>query len=171
MIAQREAKARYLRGLKRNKKSKDILENIHDRDRKEKLAYLRYLGVQRQDGEMIKRFFVLIILGIHTKEALADLIRKKNFFKEVQNLFIYYANCRDGKVIIKKEDAGKKIDRAISKYSKFKIIFPKRLTHCKIAGAKGGKSEPLLQIVLHWKNIAQGIKTPCLNIFDLTANN
>jgi len=53
--------------------------------------------------------------------------------------------------------------------SDFKIIFPKGLTHCKIIGIKGEVSRPLLQIVFHWKNIAQGIKTPCLNIFDLTA--
>ena len=167
---QREEKARYLRGLKRNRKSKDILKNIHNRDRKEKLDYFKYLSVQKQDREMIKRFFVLITLGIHTKEALTDLIKKKDLFREVQNLYIYYTNCRKGKVIIKKENAGKRINRIIGKYPKFEIIFPKGLTHCKIAGIKDNISKPLLQVVLHWKNIAQGIKTPCLNIFDLTVN-
>ncbi|MEA2113737.1 MAG: hypothetical protein U9P63_03745 [Patescibacteria group bacterium] len=167
---QREEKARYLRNLKRNKKSKDILKDIQKRDREEKLEYLNCLNAQKQNAEMIKRFFILITLGIHTKEPLADLI-KKNFFKEVQNLFIYYANYHKGKVIIRREDAGEQVNKIISKYSDFKIIFPKGLTHCKIVGFKNGKSEPLLQIVLHWKNIAQGIKTPCLNIFDLTTNN
>ena len=168
---QREKKARYLRDLKRNKKSKDILRNIQKRDREEKLKYLNYLSIQKQDAEMIKRFFILISLGIHTKEPLADLIKEKNFFKEVQNLFIYYANYHKGKVIVRREDAGEQVNRIISKYSDLKIIFPKGLTYCKIVGLKNGQSEPLLQIVLHWKNIAQGIKTPCLNIFDLTANN
>ena len=168
---QREKKARYLRNLKRNKKSKDILRNIQKRDREEKLKYLNYLSIQKQDAEMIKRFFILISLGIHTKEPLADLIKEKNFFKEVQNLFIYYANYHKGKVIVRREDAGEQVNRIISKYSDLKIIFPKGLTYCKIVGLKNGQSEPLLQIVLHWKNIAQGIKTPCLNIFDLTANN
>ena len=171
LITQREEKARYLRNLKRNKKSKDILKNIQKRDREEKLEYLNYLSVQKQDAEMIKGFFILITLGINTKEPLVDLIKEKNFFKEVQNLFIYYANYHKGKVIVRREDTGERVNKIISKYSDFKIVFPKGLTHCKIAGIRGSKSEPLLQIVLHWKNIAQGIKTPCLNIFDLTPNN
>jgi len=29
-----------------------------------------------------------------------------------------------------------------------------------------GDWEKLLRIVLHWKNVFQGIATPCLNIFD-----
>ncbi len=171
-ITRKEEKARYLRNLKKNKKSKDILKDIQKRDREEKLEYLNYLTAQKQDSETIKRFFILVTLGIHTKDALADLIKEKNFFKkEIQNLFIYYANCHKDKIIIRKEDAGEQVNRIISKYSDFKIIFPKGLTHCKIVGLKNGKAEPLLQVVLHWKNIAQGIKTPCLNIFDLTTNN
>ena len=79
---QREKKARYLRDLKRNKKSKDILRNIQKRDREEKLKYLNYLSIQKQDAEMIKRFFILISLGIHTKEPLADLIKEKTSLKK-----------------------------------------------------------------------------------------
>ncbi|MCG2808900.1 MAG: hypothetical protein L6275_00970 [Candidatus Portnoybacteria bacterium] len=167
---QREEKARYLRNLKRNKKSKIILKDISERDRSEKLEYLNYLSAQKQDGETIKRFFILILLGIHTKEILFELIKEKNFFEEVQNLFVYYANYHKDKIIIRKEDAGDRVSKILNRYSNFKIIFPDGLSHCKIAGAKGDKSEPLLQIVFHWKNVAQGIKTPCLNIFDLTTN-
>jgi len=58
---------------------------------------------------------------------------------------------------------------AVKILNDFKIIFPDNKTHCKIVGIGGNSVEPLLQIVFHWKNIAQGIKTPCLNIFDLTA--
>lgn len=168
-ITKREEKARYLRNLKRNRESKIILRDIREKDRTEKLEYLNYLKTQKQNKEMIKRFFILIMLGIHTKEVLADLIKENNFFKEAENLFIYYANYYKGKIIIKKEDAGERISKIIKKYSGFKIIFPKELTHCKIVGIKDDASNPLLQIVLLWKNIAQGIKTPCLNIFDLTA--
>lgn len=171
-ITQKEEKARYLRILakKGNKKSKSILDDIQKKDKKEKIEYLAYLGNQKQQKKMVKRFFILITSGIHRKEELENLIKKDNFFKEIQNLFIYYSNYHKSKIIIRSENVGKRIGKILKRYSDFKIIFPKGLTHCKIVGAKGRVSKPLLQIVFHWKNIAQGIKTPCLNIFDLTAN-
>ena len=171
LILQKEEKARYLRELKRrkNKIAENILDLIHERDKKEKIEYFNYLKRQKQRKEMIKRFFVLITLGIHKKEVLENLIKSNNFFQEIQNLFVYYSNIFRGKVIIRKEDPGEKVRRILEKFSDFAIIFPKNVTHCKIVGIKkNGSQEPLLQIVLHWKNIAQGIKTPCLNIFDLT---
>jgi len=167
---QKEEKARYLRKLaNKNKKARDVLNNIHGKDKKEKIKYLVYLNNKRQQKKMVKRFFILIILGIHRKEELENLIKKDNFFQEIQNLFVYYGNVSKGRIISRREDVGERIKKILEKYSDFKIIFPKGLTHCKIIGIKGEVSKPLLQIVFHWKNIAQGIKTPCLNIFDLTA--
>ena len=160
-----------LRTLKQrgNREAKNILKEIQERDRKEKIEYLIYLEKQKQRKEMIKRFFILIILGIHRKDELKELIKKSNFFQEIQNLLIYYGNLYNSKIIVRKEDVGERIKKILKKYSNFKIIFPKWLTHCKIVGVKGKVSSPLLQIVFHWKNIAQGIKTPCINIFDITA--
>jgi len=170
-ILQKEEKARYLRQLKkkRNKRAENILNLIHERDKKEKIEYLSYLSGQKQQKEMIKRFFVLITLGIHKKEVLEGLIENDNFFQEIQNLFVYYSNIFRKKVIVRKEDVGERVRRMLEKFLDFVIIFPKGVTHCKIVGIKKRGQQPLLQIVLHWKNIAQGIKTPCLNIFDLTA--
>lgn len=170
-IKQKEEKAEHLRTLKQrgNRKVKNILKEIQKRDRKEKIEYLIYLEKQKQRKEMIKRFFTLITLGIHRKEELENLIKKNNFFKEIQNLFIYYGNFHKSKIIVRKENVGARIKKILKRYSNFKIIFPKGLTHCKIVGVKGKVSKQLLQIVFHWKNIAQGIKTPCLNIFDLIA--
>lgn len=170
-VLQKEEKARYLRELKKkkNKGAINILNMIRERDKKEKIEYLDYLRRQKQQKEMIRRFFVLITLGIHKKEVLESLIKKENFFQEIQNLFVYYSNIFQGKIIVRKEDVGEKVGRLLEKFSDFVIIFPKDVTYCKIVGIKrNGSHEPLLQIVLHWKNIAQGIKTPCLNIFDLT---
>lgn len=168
----KEEKAKYLRKLskKGNKKAKIILDNIQKRDKKEKVDYLEYLNNQKQQSENIKKFFVLIIIGVHKQKILKDLIGKKNLLAEVRNLFIYYANSHDGKVIIRREDAGEKIAKILKKYLGFKIVFPKGLTHCKIIGIKGKMDEPLMQIVFHWKNIGQGIKTPCLNIFGVKTN-
>ena len=170
-ISQKEEKAKYLRELskKGNKKAKSILSDIQKKDRQEKIGYLIYLSNQKQQQKMIKRFFILITSGIHRKEELENLIKKDNFFQEIQNLFVYYSNILKGKITVRKEDVGERIKKILEKYSDFKIIFPKGLTHCKIIGVKEKDFKPLLQIVFHWKNIAQGIKTPCLNIFDLTA--
>lgn len=167
-ILQKEEKARYLREFKKegNKKAESILNKIRKRDKKEKIEYLDYLKKQRQREEMIKRFFVLITLGIHRKEILEKLIKNDNFFQEIQSLFVYYSNVFEGRVIVRKEDTVERVKRILEEFSNFKIIFPKGVTHCKIVGIKKGGQRSLLQIVFHWKNIAQGIKTPCLNIFD-----
>lgn len=166
---QREEKGRYLRNLKkkRNKQATEILNKIHERDRKEKIEYLNYLKEQKQQEEMIKRFFILISLGIHTAGVLEDLIKNDNFFQEVEDLFVYYSNISQGRVVVRREDAGNKVKKIIGNFSSFKITFPDDVSHCKIVRIKNGNEHPLLQIVFHWKNIAQGIKTPCLNIFDL----
>lgn len=171
-ILQKEEKARYLRDLKkrRNKIATGILNLIRDKDRGEKIEYLAYLGVQKQRKDMIRKFLVLIILGVHKKEVIQKLIQKDNFFHEIKNLIVYYGNLDKGKILVRKEDVGKRIKKILKEYSEFEIIFPKKLTHCKLVGVKGGKTRSLLQIVLHWKNIAQGIKTPCLNIFDEASN-
>ena len=170
-ITQKEEKARYLRDLKTkgNNKIKNILKNIHERDKKEKIEYLTYLSKQTQHKGFIKRFFILIILGIHRKEELESLIKKDDLFQEAQNLFVYYSNFYKGKITVREENIGERIKKVLEKYDNFRIVFPKGLTHCKIVGIKNGVSKPLLQIVLHWKNIVQGVKTPCLNIFDLTS--
>lgn len=170
-VLRKEEKARYLRELKKrkDKEAAGILNIIHGRDKAEKIKYLDYLNRQKQKSEMIKRFFILITLGIHREGELRSLIEKDSFFQEIQNLFVYYSNITKDKIFVRKEDMGEKIKNILKKFSEFKIIFPKGVTHCKIVNVKGRSQQPLLQIVLHWKNIAQGIKTPCLNIFDLTA--
>jgi len=101
---------------------------------------------------------------------LRNIIQKDNLFQEIQNLFVYYSNLHKNKIVVRKENAGDGIKKILTKVLDFKIIFPKELTHCKITGRQGKDFISLLQIVLHWKNIAQGIKTPCLNIFDLINN-
>jgi len=170
-VLQKEERARYLRKItSKNKNAKAILYKIHERDKKEKLEYLSYLSKQKQCPEIIKRFFVLITLGVHKKEDLKVLIKQKNFFGEVENLLIYYSNSYGNRIRIKRTDIGKMIEGLLEKFSNFKVIFPKGLTQCKIVGIENKKEIPLLGVVLHWKNIAQGIKTPCLNIFSLIRN-
>lgn len=165
----KEAKARFLRDLKKkDTKAAAVLNRIQKRDRQEKLDYLTYLSQHNQNKEMVKKFFILITLGIHQKEVLKVLIKQDDIFREAQNLFVYYSNLRNQRVIVRKENVGERIQEILARFSLFKIIFPKNVTNSKLVGIQENKEVALLQIVLHWKNIAQGIKTPCLNIFDLT---
>jgi len=157
-----ESKARYLR----DKGHKKILEEIREHDRKEKLEYLSYLSQQKQDYKKIKRFYILLMLGIHKKEYLADLINDNHFFEEVENLLIYYSNKHKDEILVSKEDIHERLSNALKDSDIFKITFSKDLTYCKIIKQNKNKEKQLLSIVFHWKNIAQGIKTPCLNIFD-----
>lgn len=159
-----EAKARYLR----DNNIEEILLKIRNRDRIEKIKYLKYLKRQRQNNENIKKFYILIMLGIHEGKIISDLIKRDNLLSELENLIIYYSNIRGEEVVITKENVGGRISELI-RGSTFKIIFPSGVTNCKIVKInKDKKIEELLQIVFHWKNISQGIKTPCLNIFDST---
>lgn len=165
---QKEEKARYLRKIKKiNVKAKEILNLIHQKDKEEKKLYLNYLAKKKQDEKMIKRFSALILLGVHKQKTLKKLLKSKILFEEIKNLFIYYSNLSKNKVIVKRENLGEKI-KILNKFSHLKITFPKNVTYCKIVGIKGNQEVPILQVVFHWKNIAQGIKTPCLNIFDLS---
>ncbi|OGY48785.1 MAG: hypothetical protein A3J65_03820 [Candidatus Buchananbacteria bacterium RIFCSPHIGHO2_02_FULL_45_11b] len=164
----KENKARYLRKFKKkNKKAAEILNEIQKRDRREKEEYLLYLSKQKQIPENIRRFLSLIILGIHKKEKISALIRSDDFIFKAQKLILYYGNLSDKKIIVSSEDVGSSLKKILSKFKYFKINFSPDVTCCKLVGVDSkGNNVTLLQIVLHWKNIAQGIKTPCLNIFD-----
>ena len=165
----KEEKARYLRKLKRKDKvAKKILDDIRDKDRKEKEEYLLYLSKRKQTPDMIRRFLGLIILGIHRKEEMSALIESDKFMDEAKRLVVYYGNLSNGKIIVNKQNVGDALKKILNRFIQFKINFIPSITHCKLVGVeKSGNEVPLLQIVIHWKNISQGIKTPCLNIFDL----
>jgi len=165
----KEEKARYLRKIKiKDKTAAKIFDNVQKRDREEKEEYLLYLSKQKQVPENIRRFLSLIVLGIHKKEKMSALIDSDAFIKKAQKLILYYGNLSSGEIIVSTQDVGSSLEKILSKFKYFKINFSLNITHCKLMGVDNKKNiTPLLQIVLHWKNIAQGIKTPCLNIFDL----
>ncbi|MFA7654350.1 MAG: hypothetical protein WCX97_04965 [Candidatus Magasanikbacteria bacterium] len=158
-----ETQARYLR----DNGNEEILTKIQERDRSEKIKYLKYLKQQKQNCENIKKFYILLMLGIHKEESISDLIKRDNLVSELENLIVYYSNFNAGNVVVTTEDVGGRIVDLV-KNSVFEIEFPSRNTHCLVVRRKqSDKIEKLLQIAFHWKNVAQGIQTPCLNIFDL----
>lgn len=165
----KEEKARYLRSVKgKNNTAALILDDIQKKDRKQKEEYLLYLSKHKQVPENIRRFLSLIILGIHKKEEMSALIKSDSFIEKAQKLILYYGNLSNNEIIVNTQDVGNSLKKILSKFQYFQICFSSGVTNCKLAGVDSEKNKtPLLQIVLHWKNIAQGIKTPCLNIFDL----
>lgn len=165
----KEEKARHLRSLKsKNKTAAKILNDIQKKDREEKEEYLLYLSKQKQVPENIRRFLSLIVLGIHKKEEMSALINSDAFIERAQKLILYYGNLSGDKINVTTQDVSSSLKKILSKFQYFKINFSPNVTNCKLVGVdKKENTTPLLQIVLLWKNIAQGIKTPCLNIFDL----
>lgn len=165
----KEEKARYLRKVKaKDKIAAQIMDSIQKRDKEEKLEYLLYLSKRKQIPENIRRFLSLIILGIHKKEEMSVLINSDTFIEKAQTLILYYGNLSGDKIIVRAQDVGSSLKKILSKFQYFKINFFPDVISCKLVGVdKNKNSMPLLQVVMLWKNIAQGIKTPCLNIFDL----
>ncbi len=158
-----ETQARYLR----DNGNEVILAKIQDRDRDEKIKYLKYLKRQKQNSENIKKFYILLMLGIHKEENILDLIQHSDLISELENLIVYYSNYNEGSVVVTVEDVGSRITDLV-KNAVFGIEFPSKNTHCLVIREKqNNRTEKLLQIAFHWKNVAQGIQTPCLNIFDL----
>lgn len=165
----KEDLARYIReNRKTDDEAERVIRAIHDIDKKIKLKYLSYLSKLPQNEDNIKKFYILIMLGVHKVKEMKKLMEDPNLVNQSTNLLVYYGNKVGEKVIVKKEDVGKKIKKFLDKIETFKILFKEGETNCKLVGVSCEGNIPLLNIVLHWKNIAQGIKTPCLNIFDIT---
>ena len=163
-----EEKARHLRKLKKRKfLARNILNGIKERDKVEKIEYLSYLEQQKQDEKMIQKFYVLLMLGVHDMDVLKILIKDDQTFHNVENLIVYYSNVVNKEIFIKKENIGANLTKILEQFNRLKIVFTKDSTSCKIVGIGKDSVMPLLRISLHWKNIAQGIQTPCLNIFEV----
>lgn len=79
-----------------------------------------------------------------------------------------YANLKDDKVVVSRE---KNINEDILKNSvNLKFDFPEKFAdkvyaYVVVYDKKKRKSRKLLSLIYHWKNIFQGIKTPCINVF------
>lgn len=146
-----------------------IILNIVKLAREDKLSYIQYLKNIDQDSEKIKKFTILLLLGFH---SMSSLTRGFSKFKEIVdslsrgefNIKTYYVIRRNCGVFV--EDLSCIIPKLLN--TQFRIEFPKDETNVIVSYYDEQKRtyEHILRIVFHWKNILQGIKTPCLNIFD-----
>jgi hypothetical protein len=145
-----------------------IIKEIMERDRNEKMEYINYLKTRKQNPDNIKKFTLLILAGAHSHRAFKSMshlplekiidMLKHGFYR------VYYVDKKTSTVRV--EDLTEKLTKLMNK--ELGIFFKDGETNVIIGFKEPGKEEPtpVLRIVFHWKNIFQGIETPCLNIFD-----
>lgn len=146
-----------------------IVQNILDLARQDKLDYISYLSTLNQDSDRIRRFIILLLLGFHKMNILK---RGMSYFDQLMKALMegnyvyktYYV--RKGTCYVREEDLSCLIPTLLR--TDFMIEFPKDQTNVIISyrDPESNQYKPVLRVVFHWKNVFQGIKTPCLNVFD-----
>jgi hypothetical protein len=128
-------------------------------DRITKKGYINYLKNQEYNKLNLKKFVLLLLFGRHTEQMIMEGM--KNSINKILNkkakYEIYY--IYDSKVIEKNYSEIKKILN-----EDLEIEFGSEETNIIIRTTKTKTN--IIRIVFHWKNVFQGIKTPCLNIFE-----
>jgi len=144
----------------------EIIKNIMEKDRNEKIEYIYYLRTLDQNHENIKKFLFLILAGAHTYESLMSLwgINLPQIIETLRHrYFVYYVY--KGTLRTEVEDYSRKLRNLLDK--EIHISFRENQTNVLLSFMNDkGNEIPILRIVFHWKNKFQGIQTPCLNIFD-----
>jgi len=110
--------------------------------------------------------------GIHVKKDIFDFI-KKTKIKDLQfgseELITLYANLKDNDKV-KVTRFKNKTPILFKNYNNFNFSFPNISgeivnTYVVAKDKKTKKEEKIINLVFHWKNVFQGIKTPCINVF------
>lgn len=144
----------------------EIIVQIMEKDRREKIEYLNYLKALQQNKANIKKFLFLILAGAHTRDSLMALwnINLPQIIETLRHrYFIYYVY--KGTLRTEVEDYSGKLRNLLDK--EIYILFRENQTNVLLSFVDRLNIEiPILRIVFHWKNKFQGIETPCLNIFD-----
>ena len=128
--------------------------------KEDRLEYIKYISQKEINKDRLAKFTILLIIGFHTEELISKYIdstieRIKELRHGYQIIYIY----KDGTQKIENIDS---ILERFKDPSKFTINFKK----CKQQNITIEYDQvTILQIAFHWKNVFQGISTPCLNIF------
>ncbi len=151
----------------RTKLAAEIVIKIVELARQDKLSYINYLKKLRQNNEAIKKFSILLLLGFHKyntiKMGMTYFNKIINSLQKGNYIYRTYYIIKN-KCYIYVEELSCLINKLLQ--AQFKILFPKDETNILISYSDNYKYNPILRVVFHWKNVFQGIKTPCLNIFD-----
>ena len=157
-------------GNRKALKIKQAIIALAKEDKKDYLDYMRQFSVNETN---LKKFVFCMLNGIHTKKEVLNLIKKtalSSLRRKSSSIIILYANLKQDKVVVVKDESRSAI--LLKKSTKLKFSFPKESGEmvytyivCSQKKNRQIKSKKLLGLVYHWKNIFQGIKTPCINVF------
>lgn len=168
-----EEKARKVKELagKGDKKATLVKAKIMEIAKHDKLSYIRYIKNFNINEENLSKFLCCLLSGIHTEKEILKFfssVSKSDIERSYEVLTLYYSNVRTGKVIVTKQP--NKIKELLAEYSDFELVYPSEAsgvvnTYITAKNKTNGKIAKILNFVFHWKNIFQGIKTPCINVF------
>lgn len=138
-----------------------ILCKISNFAKMDKIEYLVYLSKFEQDEENIKKFTIAMLIGYHTQLQLNYILGLpyQNITNLISHYSVYYTNQSESKIVASSDDLVEEAKKIIN--SQVGILIPNNQTNLLIT--MNGRI--ILRVVLNWKNVFQGIKTPCLNIF------
>lgn len=141
----------------------EIIINITNLDTEEKINYLQYLDQKDQNSLEIKRFAILLILGIHTKNKIKsfDDTDIEEFQPETAEYIIYRGVRKNNSII--KLNPDDFVDRLTDK--EFSYRFDEDNTSIKILTEWEGEKKPILSASLNWGNKFQGIQNDSIRIF------
>lgn len=144
-------------------KAAEIVNEIIEKDRKEKIKYLNHLEDKTQNNENVKKLSLLIISGIHTEKLLEEHwdIPLEQLEEELENYMIYYGRKSTSEV--EKETLSSLLKGLLNK--DFYVDFDKDQTSVSIK-VEGKTERKILSVAFNWKNKFQGIQTPSLNVFE-----
>lgn len=170
-------KARFIRKKvnMNDLKAIKIKKSIFKLAKQDKKAYIKYIEKFPVNEESIKKFIFCLVNGIHTGRDILSFTKNVDleFFKKQRDLITtLYGNVINDKIIITK--AKNKIGALLNNYENFHFSFPAEsgdnvYTYLSCQKLDTKEDIKIIGLVFHWKNIFQGIKTPCINVF-LTKN-
>lgn len=151
-------------------KIKNAISILAKEDKSDYLNHIRQSSINEAN---LKKFVFCLLTGIHTKRAILSFIKGttvRELEKFLGAVITLYANLKGNKVVITRD---RSIPAILFKPStKLEFSFPKEsggrvYTYITYFQEKDKRKRPkkLLGLVLHWKNIFQGVKTPCINVF------
>jgi hypothetical protein len=168
-----EDKARFLRDKSDagDSLAKEIVESITELANKDKKDYINYIRAFSPNEENIIKFVFCLVNGIHTKgeiKLVFTSVSSGSLRDIYQELTTLYANTRGEEVVITEKKG--KMKSLLTDNRCFSFLFPEEAGQSKhnyivCYDKRTGAEKKLLSFVFHWKNVFQGIQTPCINVF------
>lgn len=142
-----------------------IVNEILELDREEKLAYFDHLRAAEQNPRNVETFAHLIVCGYHTADALRehfddDLDEIKRLL-ETDSYRLYEVNKNSGTVTVENPSAL----LAGFEWADTRVEIPEDGTSVSVVTGPPGNRRRVLNIAYNWKNKFQGIQTPSMNVF------